>query len=442
MTDMTAFERQLSGEIADLMGPVRPVDDAAVFAAISETRPARWAIRPTFGATRFVLGAIVVLLGALLLTEVLTRPSDVAQPAASPSARPLPSEEIEPGVSRILVDGFVNRISVGPDGSVWRVDPEDAKSVLPLQGSPAPDAPIEARMIEVGPDGVVWVAGPSGVASWDGLEWTAWSAPPGQQPLAVLPAPDGAALVPWFDEGGGRAEGYANARMGVDILTGDGARDPGEPLTLVVPGGDFDTPNDWYLAFASTSDGDVWAVTPHGARVAAGDDGHLWRWDGRMWHAETGPGADGGIRPYDVAVGPDGSVWLYLADGRWYTDGARLLARLQDDAWTVWTKGDGVPRNAYRPNPLMTVGPDGAVWVPTGACIDPGLAVFDGVTSSTYLTDWCIHDIAAAPDGSIWATGFQTEGADVGLFRVIRVEDDEADPGAEPSPDGSPDMGA
>ena len=31
MTDMTAFERQLSSEISGLMGPVRPVDDLAVF---------------------------------------------------------------------------------------------------------------------------------------------------------------------------------------------------------------------------------------------------------------------------------------------------------------------------------------------------------------------------------------------------------------------------
>ena len=93
-------------------------------------------------------------------------------------------------------------------------------------------------MIEVGPDGVVWVAGPSGVASWDGLDWMTWSAPMGQRPLAILPAPDGAALVPWFSEGGGPAEGYADARMGVDRLTGHGARDPGEPLTLDVPLGD------------------------------------------------------------------------------------------------------------------------------------------------------------------------------------------------------------
>ena len=31
MDDMTAFERQLSGEIRGLMGPVRPVDDLGIF---------------------------------------------------------------------------------------------------------------------------------------------------------------------------------------------------------------------------------------------------------------------------------------------------------------------------------------------------------------------------------------------------------------------------
>jgi hypothetical protein len=43
MDDMTAFERQLSGEISGLMGPVRPVDDLAVLdAVVAASRSSMW----------------------------------------------------------------------------------------------------------------------------------------------------------------------------------------------------------------------------------------------------------------------------------------------------------------------------------------------------------------------------------------------------------------
>ena len=85
MTEMTAFERQLSGEIADLMGPVRPVDDAAIFAAITATKSPKWRLRPMLSATGFVVAAaIVALFGGFLLIGLLTQPS--ADPVQAPGA--------------------------------------------------------------------------------------------------------------------------------------------------------------------------------------------------------------------------------------------------------------------------------------------------------------------------------------------------------------------
>ena len=84
MTDMTAFERQLSGEISGLMGPARPVDDLAVFeAATAASRSHRWGFT-MFSALKFVAaGVIVALFGGFLLAGVLTTPqSDEMAPAA------------------------------------------------------------------------------------------------------------------------------------------------------------------------------------------------------------------------------------------------------------------------------------------------------------------------------------------------------------------------
>jgi len=88
MDDMNAFERQLSVEVTRLMGPVRPVDDLAVFSAITATQSPKWRIQSMFSATKFVVaGVIVALFGGFLLTGVLTtQPSDDSLPAAVSSA--------------------------------------------------------------------------------------------------------------------------------------------------------------------------------------------------------------------------------------------------------------------------------------------------------------------------------------------------------------------
>ncbi len=98
MTDMTAFERQLSGEITGLMGPIRPVDDAAIFTAITATQVPKWRFRSMFSATKYVVaGAIVALFGGFLLAGVLTtQPSLEAVPAVGASASPEPSRTEAP----------------------------------------------------------------------------------------------------------------------------------------------------------------------------------------------------------------------------------------------------------------------------------------------------------------------------------------------------------
>ena len=141
MDDMNPFERQVVGQIHTFVGPSRPVDDAAIFTAITTTQSPKWRFQSMFSATKFVVaGAIVALFGGFLLSGVLTQqPSDDRLPAVGASAsataqaeatdaatsEPEPTteavadsttpdllpgvdlvtEEVEPGVYRVLGDG-------------------------------------------------------------------------------------------------------------------------------------------------------------------------------------------------------------------------------------------------------------------------------------------------------------------------------------------------
>jgi hypothetical protein len=91
MDDMTAFERQLSGEITGLMGPIRPVDDLAVFdAVIATTQSSKWRFN-MFSALKFVAAAaIVALFGGFLLTGVFTTQQEDEMPPAAATESPSP----------------------------------------------------------------------------------------------------------------------------------------------------------------------------------------------------------------------------------------------------------------------------------------------------------------------------------------------------------------
>lgn len=168
MHDMEAFDSQLASVVLRRVGPSQPVDDAAIFnAVIAATRSRQWRFQPMFSATRFVVAcAIVALFGGLLLTGALTQPTDESVPAvgasataeaersASVTAEPEPTmgldvepttrsdlvagvdlitEEVEPGVLRIIGDGAghdlderhpsdpydLTSIAITPDGTIW-----------------------------------------------------------------------------------------------------------------------------------------------------------------------------------------------------------------------------------------------------------------------------------------------------------------------------------
>ena len=117
MTDMTAFERRVADGMLHRAGPVRPVDDLAIYeSVIAANRQKGWGFT-MFSALKFVAAAVIVaLFGGFLLAGILTTPQgeDMAPAAVTASPSPMTTdellagmvtEEVEPGVYRVVNDG-------------------------------------------------------------------------------------------------------------------------------------------------------------------------------------------------------------------------------------------------------------------------------------------------------------------------------------------------
>ena len=90
MDDMQTFERRVATEVVRGMGPSEPVDDAAIFTAITTTQSPKWRFLSMFSATRFVVaGAIVALFGGFLLAS-LPAPEQGQLVPAAPASTPEP----------------------------------------------------------------------------------------------------------------------------------------------------------------------------------------------------------------------------------------------------------------------------------------------------------------------------------------------------------------
>jgi len=91
MDDMNTFERQVAADVLRTSAPPRPVDDLAVFNALTTTTQSpKWRFQSMFSAIKFVVaGVIVALFGGFLLSGVLMQqPSDEMAPAAATTSEP------------------------------------------------------------------------------------------------------------------------------------------------------------------------------------------------------------------------------------------------------------------------------------------------------------------------------------------------------------------
>lgn len=341
------------------------------------------------------------------------------------------TEEIEPGVVRVLHDGFrdlthpaegCERVIVGGSDQVWRTTGCWRLFRLGQAG----EWDYDPELVHLG-----W--GQS-FASLDGRLWSLEAAGPSPlDPYYLRLFDDGA----WVPDPRLREPSHGQIhveddgtiwvldRDGVLYRPGETAAGSGSWRDVWVPDGD----RDMVSLLSVTDDGVAWFITEPQA-----EDGSMsfLRFDGTDWEVVPGPEGFGAAPSHLVGllsagVSPDGVLWT-AGDSL----GPHLsLARLDADGWTVFTAVDGVRPWGGKPGPWSTstetlwVGPDGSVWVDastapvrggrTVGC--DGLARFDGETWLPFFPGSCISDLDFAPDGSVWVVAEDAD-REVGTYVI------------------------
>ena len=186
---------------------------------------------------------------------------------------------------------------------------------------------------------------------------------------------------------------------------------PGTVLMRLEDDGSLTAVADWadvYEGYVSpyevavSPDGDVWLIGTGRDDPAVEA---LLRFDGEGWDAIPGPaGWDPRPELRQLGFGLDGALWVNTSGSD-----SGGLARFDDPGWTVFTEADGVEPwggefwESCAPTTsrdLFAVAPDGSFWLNgRGSC---GVAHWDGRTWTSYLVDSYVLDVAVAPDGSVW----------------------------------------
>ena len=193
----------------------------------------------------------------------------------------------------------------------------------------------------------------------------------------------------------------------------------GTVLLRVEGDGTMTTVDDWAAVYdgfvaddelAVSPDGDVWLI---GMRRRGGLEARtLLRFDGSEWRVVPGP--EGFVNYYlgnSVVFGPDGTLWVHVSpEGDSPGAGERRiggLARFDDPGWTTFSGGASAEDwggTGFVSTDLLSVGPDGSHWMngitDFGGC--DGVDHFDGSAWTTSLPGRCVHDLDVGADGSVW----------------------------------------
>ena len=423
--------------------------EAAIMAAVDTTPQGRrpWVRRPDWRLTPApelriawmlaIIGLLLALLAGTLVVGSRLLDSREPLPIQMPGlVEGMVTEEVEPGVFRIVNDGVRDLASAdnrdivaGYDGGLWLLR-ENGFLRLGSDGFhewPTEVAP-EGRILQVAPDGTLWIIpgrwghellgshGGEGLRSVDGEQWTVQSCPGDCAGFTV--APDGTVWASWADVGE-----WTVWRVGQLGPTG------WQPLEGSIPNA-FSPGGFGRLLF--TDAGELYGVTCIWTCL-------LYRYEDGAWQLQR----DAYML---VDVGPDGTVWQdggidadfdpVPISGSFPGDG---LARFAGGEWAGWTSTD-LPdiRYGLALDNQFKVAPDGSLWfslwrsadgndprvgdywrweeregaVATGRLVCDGLARFDGQSLDRFLPGQCISmDIAA--DGSVWVLADDEEGRDL-----------------------------
>jgi hypothetical protein len=160
------------------------------------------------------------------------------------------------------------------------------------------------------------------------------------------------------------------------------------------------------------------AVGPDGTVWAAFEMGEIGRFDGREWQMLDAPSiAQPSVdQAPDVAVAPDGTLWVGFSDdsggGPPSANVSRGVASFDGSDWTIYTTADGLPP---RVGNLIAVTPDGTVWAGSAGSVGTdgmsvsggGAARFDGTSWTGYTKADGLPsndvEVVIGADGSVWA---------------------------------------
>jgi hypothetical protein len=388
-----------------------------------------------FSATKFVVaGVIVALFGGFLLAGVLTtQPSEESRPAvgASATAQAEPSEVaseqttrsdllpgvdlkvevMRPGVYRVLSDGEhdlrnnVWTVAVTPNGEVWvekhriagyggpGVDPGDTRirdgRILRL-GDPekylaTSDGDWSLGVVE----GVVRADAGNRGREWDGQGWRRMET----DDICGWKGPDGAS---WLNEEMVRwcsglpddlrsewmivrvtADGTPQGFSRVDIGLGDDVGLDDDGLS-----GEF---------FAFGDGGTVWAALFEDDGAFVG----LAAYDGEQWSFIESEPLPGDRVHQQLAVAPDGTVWIVWDTGR---------GELTGVSWDGESWGTFGPVSSVWAGPDIGFAPDGRVWFDPVTFVDGRSLRQLQIPASASNDDPRIQTFSYAPDASIWMT--------------------------------------
>ena len=454
MDELTPFERRLAAELDRMAGPGRRIDAPAMVRAVS-TRSPRWRFPAMFGAARFAVAAAVALAGAFVLSGVIPRPRSDDPPPAIGAASPSPvtteallsgmvTQEVEPGVVRVLDDGAGHDLAgmqlggvwTGGDGSIWALEePFDGAGYgfRLLRLARPGDHPIDIGSsywfdMAVDADGMVWAReGADHEDGWlatnDGatVAWRPreWAVDEPHDVEAVETGPDGSIWVT-------RA-----------VKDGPGpwvARHDDSGWTIVPPSDDPELQGRYFAHGPYMDvgpDGTVWLANGnHHVERSRGPHGVL-RFDGSAWVVDSPLPERTDLHAGPLAVGPEGTAWVYLGSSEETLPAGAdrfLLARWSGGAWTTYGETDGVLKlvSGQRHEARLAVDQAGTLWIAfeNGSGVDlhaapataglqaptpaegpcPGVLSFDGTAWRQYLRGRCVNHVAVAADGSIWAS--------------------------------------
>ncbi len=104
----------------------------------------------------------------------------------------------------------------------------------------------------------------------------------------------------------------------------------------------------------------------------------------------------------NLAVAPDGAVWLSFGDHNYNQPAGGGVMRFDHGQLTRFTAKDGLPHDNIQ---ALDVAPDGSLWAGGAGC---AVARFDGhmwrtVSADCQATGGNVVDFAFTPDGSVWA---------------------------------------